>query len=97
MGANGEEVVVRLDNGCEQPLQADAVAAHDHWHRAAISSQYKCAHALRVACAQLEDVPHLERGEALQLRTTVRTLFAGPHHAQVRHAGVLATQDIARN
>ena len=76
-------VVVLLDGGCNDPGDADAVAAHIHRHRFAGFVEDARLHRLAVLTAELEDVPDLDATTEGQVAIAARARVAGHHVAQV--------------
>ena len=82
-------VVVLLDGGGQDALDADAIAAHDGRDFLAVAVEHARAHGFGIFVAELEDVADFDGGIDAQRSAAVRTAFAGGHAAQVDVGGGL--------
>ncbi len=79
-------VVARLDGAGHDPVDADAVAAHDHVDLVPLLVEVGRPHRLGILGAELEDVADLEAGLDLERGPAARAGIAGLGVSQVEDA-----------
>src|ERR1041384_3751158 len=80
-------VVMVLDGGREDAIDADAVAAHDHRVELALFVEVDAVHLLRVARAQFEDVAHLDSVGEAEFAAAARAGIALHRHPVIADRG----------